>query len=188
MTQEKKRIRVAIVALVVIVLLGGVAYGSLVPTYPRLHVGDISELRISVPSSSVSGSITIEISGRGIFHLQLVSVTLDGKLLNFLESCVFILDNSCVVMYSQTFPLPQRFKFTDLTGTGPPGTSPPGAGPPPPPPSTLVVAVDGTWAPWNNKDIPMIPVHVTAQETIEWTCEPVEYPDVYTRTCRPVDI
>ena len=129
--------------LVVLLLAGAFALAS----YPRLLVSDarISSSYYLFSGSTVAGYVKIQIGGSGAFELQSVTVTLDNAPLS--------------VRYTErAFLLPQQLS---LNVAGPASSTLP------PVSSILVVTVDGTWGALGST--PTIPVHITAQETIEWT-------------------
>ena len=125
------------VPLIAFVMFGG----FFLVMYPRLLISDVN-LEVSF-FSRLGGSVTVMISGYGVFTVQSVTASLDGAPLT--ASNYYL---------RGTYVLPHEL----FISVGGPSSVAFG--------STLTVAIDGLWEPVGPLTFP---VHITAKELIQWT-------------------
>jgi membrane associated rhomboid family serine protease len=134
----RRNLRIALAgAVIIFALLGALAFAS----YPRLVISD-ANLSMNI-YSSMNGYVTIQIGGSGTFFLQSLTATLAGSPLSVgYTAGVLSLPHQVVLHVTGT-------GYLSLLMVAP----------------TLTVTVDGAWLPIAN--MPMIPVHITAQMTLQ---------------------
>ena len=134
--------RVVLASIVLISLVVGVVTFT---AYPGLQVTDVRlwGRGLEFGAGSVSGTVTVQVSGRGTFHLQRVGVTLGGS--------------TCSVQVSEaTFGLPWRTELQVTQCSVTSGLLN----------TYLVVSIDGTWAPAGGLTIV---VHLSAETAVQWS-------------------